>query len=125
MLNKLMFIFLSLGLFENGLAQASMQLDSCDFIISDTLDQGCGQYDHGMIWTYSSCDIHDFNLMVYDQYGVLIYQTDAIDAIYYQYEIEKMGYAGTQFFYWTVTGSIVVEEENKLVDWSGRMVYVW
>ena len=121
--NVLLFTLVSFGhiLFSQNVSLK----DSCEFQITDTLDQGCGQYDHGMIWTNSSCDIQDFELMVFDKYGVLIYQTDAMDAIYYQYEIEKIGYAGTQFFYWTVTGSIIEEGEIKLVDWSGRMVYVW
>ncbi|NOQ73529.1 MAG: hypothetical protein GQ574_16100 [Crocinitomix sp.] len=99
MLNKLLILFVLMSLSQNARTQDLYPIDSCDFEISDTLDQGCWYYERGMIWTYSSCDIQEFKLMVIDRFGVIVYDTHDINALYYRSEMEKNGFRGTQLFH--------------------------
>lgn len=122
---KLILIILLFFFNLEVIAQENMAQDSCEFHISDTLDQGCWHYDRGMIWTYSSCEIKNFKLLVYDRYGVLVYKTDDIEATHYRSEMIKDGFQGEQLFSWFITGSVLEDGLSKTVDWKGQILYAW
>ncbi|MFT5821064.1 MAG: hypothetical protein ACI8ZM_002313 [Crocinitomix sp.] len=123
MLKNLLIFFVLFGSQQNANAQGLYPIDSCGFYISDTLDQGCAQYNHGFIWTYSDCEIHDFRILVTDRKGRVVYYDNDINKRHETYKIWDDDFRGSQTFYWRATGFVLVNGVERKINWEGRLFY--
>ena len=120
---RLFFMLLFASSFT-ALSQKNLSIDACGFWITDTLDQGCGDYSHGHIWTHCECEIQDFELIVRNHKGYLIHHTHDINTEIYFHEIHQKGFQDSEAFYWTVTGFVVLNGEQLKIGWNG-IIWYW
>lgn len=123
MFDKLILILVFSALQFSVKAQGLYPIDSCGFHISDTLDQGCAQYDRGFLWTYTDCEVHDFRILLTDRKGRVVYYDNDINKTHSTYKMREDGFQGTQTFYWRVTGFVIVDGVERKINWQGTMFY--
>lgn len=115
------FLFLVFGFISFiTYSQDTLATDTCQFYMPNYITPNCEPYGCQFLTFYLSCDLEDFEILVFNKWGEVLYESTNLDELWDPFTVLKE----TEILTYQITGKALEKGELVEVKWQGNFYFL-